>query len=162
MRGISSGIPLFLLNHFLYKNINSMKKFKTYNQIMNEYSDTVSITTPPFSKVVGVDIIDNSFSIVVEIDTRHEYEENKKSFMFIIKKESEFEFMPPIGYEYLKTIIIDNPMISSISNGYASPTTNISLNIINEKKVYRIFICDIKSLAENRDSKLNNLLEGSI
>jgi hypothetical protein len=82
--------------------------------------------------------------------------------MFILKKESEFEFMPPIGYEYLKTIIIENPMISSISNGYASPTTNISLNIINEKKVYRIFICDIKSLAENRDSKLNNLLEESI
>jgi len=84
------------------------------------------------------------------------------SDLFIIKKESEFEFMPPIGYEYLKTIIIDNPMISSISNGYASPTTNISLNIINEKKIYRVFICEIKSLAENRDSKLDNLLEESI
>jgi hypothetical protein len=139
-----------------------MKKFKTYSQIMNDYTDTVSITTPPFSKVVGVDIIDNSFSIVVEIETMHEYEENKKNFMFILKKESEFEFMPPIGYEYLKTCFVDNPMISSISNGYASPTTNISLNIINEKKLYRIFICEIKSLAENRDSKLNNLLEESL
>ena len=162
MRGISSGIPLFYLNHFLYSDINIMKKFKTYNQIMNEYSDTVSITTPPFSKVVGVDIIDNTFSIVVEIDTRHEYEENKKNFMFFLKKESEFEFMPPIGYEYLKTIIIDNPMISSISNGYASPTTNISLNIINEKKIYRIFINEMKTLTETRDSKLDNLLEEAI
>jgi hypothetical protein len=139
-----------------------MKKFKTYNQLMNYYTDTVSITTPPFSKVVGVDIIDNSFSIVVEIDTRHEYEENKKSFMFIIKKESEFEFMPPIGYEYLKTIIIDNPMISSTSDGYAGPTANILLNMISEKKIYRIFVQEIKTLAENRDSKLDNLLEESI
>jgi hypothetical protein len=74
----------------------------------------------------------------------------------------EFETILPIGYEFLKTIIIDNPMISSISNGYASPTTNISLNIINEKKIYRIFVQEIKTLAENRDSKLDNLLEESI
>jgi hypothetical protein len=53
-------------------------------------------------------------------------------------------------------------MISSISNGYSGPTTNISLNIINEKKIYRIFINEIKTLAETRDSKLDNLLEESI
>lgn len=147
-------VSIFLLSLW----VNIMKKFKTYGQIMNDYTDTVSINTPPFSKVVGVDIIDNTFSIVVEIDTMHEYEEEKKSFMFFLKKELEFEFMPPIGYEYLKTIIIENPMISSISNGYASPTTNISLNIINDKKVYRIFICEIKSLAENRDDKIGDIL----
>ena len=138
-----------------------MKKFKTYNQIMNEYTDTVSITTPPFSKVVGVDIIDNSFSIVVEIETMYEYEEQKKSFMFILKKESEFEFMPPIGYEYLKTCFVDNLQLSSSSSGYG-PSTNLNLSVLNVKKIYRIFICEIKSLAENRDSKLNNLLEESI
>jgi hypothetical protein len=117
------------------------------------------ISTPPFSKVVGVDILDNTFSIVVEIDTMYEYEEQQKTFAFFIKKEAEFEFMPPIGYEYLKTIIIENPMISSISNGYSSTTTNISLNIINEKKVYRIFMCEMKSVIENRDLKIDDILK---
>lgn len=136
-----------------------MKKFKTYNQTFFDYTDTVMISTPPFSKVVGVDILDNTFSIVVEIDTMYEYEEQQKTFAFFIKKEAEFEFMPPIGYEYLKTIIIENPMISSISNGYSSTTTNISLNIINEKKVYRIFMCEMKSVIENRDLKIDDILK---
>jgi hypothetical protein len=129
---------------------------------MNDYTDNVRITTPPFSKVVDVNIVDNTFLVIVEIDTMHEYGTENKSFFFQIKKEMEFETMLPIGYEYLKTIIIDNPMISSISNGYSGPTTNISLNIINEKKIYRIFINEIKTLAETRDSKLDNLLEESI
>ena len=139
-----------------------MKKFKTYNQLMNDYTDNVRITTPPFSKVVDVNILDNTFLAIVEIDPMHEYGPENKSFFFQIKKEMEFETILPIGYEFLKTIIIDNPIISSISNGYAGPTTNISLNIINEKKIYRIFVQEIKTLAETRDSKLDNLLEEAI
>jgi hypothetical protein len=92
----------------------------------------------------------------------HEYGPENKSFFFQIKKEMEFETILPIGYEFLKTIIIDNPIISSTSNGYAGPTTNISLNIINEKKIYRIFVNEVKTLTETRDSKLDNLLEESI
>lgn len=139
-----------------------MKKFKTYNQIINDYTDNVRIEVPPFSKVVDVNIVDNNFLVIVEIDTMHEYGPEKKSFFFQIKKEMEFETILPIGYEFLKTIIIEEPMISSISNGYSGPTTNISLNIINEKKIYRIFIQEVKTLAENRDSKIDNLLEESI
>jgi hypothetical protein len=139
-----------------------MKKFKTYNQLMNDYTDNVRITTPPFSKVVDVNILDNTFLAIVEIDTMYEYDEEKKSFFFQIKKEMEFETILPIGYEFLKTIIIDNPIISSTSNGYAGPIANISLNIINEKKIYRIFVQEIKTLTENRDSRLDNLLEESI
>jgi len=138
-----------------------MKKFKTYNQIMNDYTDTVNIAPPPFSKVVGVDIIDNSLSIVVEIDSFYEYDEQKKNFMFLIKKEAEFEFMPPIGYEYLKTCFVDNLMLSSTSSGYGM-STNLNLSVLNDKKIYRIFICETKSLAESRDSKINNILEESI
>ena len=139
-----------------------MKKFKTYNQLMNDYTDNVRITTPPFSKVVDVNIVDGTFLAIVEIDTMHEYGPENKSFFFQIKKEMEFETILPIGYEFLKTIIIDNPIISSISNGYAGPTTNISLNIINEKKIFQIFVQEIKTLAETRDSKLDNLLEEAI
>jgi len=139
-----------------------MKKFKTYNQLMSDYTDNVRIEVPPFSKVVDVNILDGTFLAIAEIDTMYEYDEEKKSFFFQIKKEMEFETILPIGYEFLKTIIIDNPIISSTSNGYAGPTTNISLNIINEKKIYRIFVQEIKTLAEDRDSKLDNLLEESI
>lgn len=136
-----------------------MKKFKTFSQTMNDYTDNVRIEVPPFSKIVDVNIVDNAFLAIVEIDTMHEYGPENKSFFFQIKKEMEFETMLPIGYEFLKTIIIENPMISSTSNGYGGPTTNIALNIINEKKIYRIFVQEIKTLAENRDSKLDNLLE---
>lgn len=136
-----------------------MKKFKTYNQLITDYTDNVVIAVPPFSKVVDVNIIDNNFLAVVDIDTMHEYDEEKKSFYFQIKKEMEFETILPIGYEFLKTIIIGDPIISSTSNGYGGPTANISLNIINEKKIYRIFINEVKTLAENRDLKLDNLLE---
>jgi hypothetical protein len=129
---------------------------------MSDYTDNVRITTPPFSKVVDVNILDGTFLVIVEIDTMHEYGSENKSFYFQIKKEMEFETILPIGYEFLKTIIIDNPIISSTSNGYAVPTTNISLNIINEKKIYRIFVNEIKTLTETRDSKLDNLLEESI
>lgn len=139
-----------------------MKKFKTYNQMMNAYTDNIRIEAPPFSKVVDVNIVDNAFLAIVEIDTMHEYGPENKSFYFQIKKEMEFETILPIGYEFLKTIIIEEPMISSTSNGYGGPTANISLNIINEKKIYRIFVQEIKTLAENRDSKLDNLLEESI
>jgi hypothetical protein len=139
-----------------------MKKFKTYNQLMNDYTDNIVIAAPPFSKVVDVNILDNTFLVIVEIDRMHEYGPENKSFFFQIKKEMEFETILPIGYEFLKTIIIDNPIISSTSNGYAGPTANISLNIINEKKIYRIFVQEVKTLVENRDSKLDNLLEESI
>ena len=139
-----------------------MKKFKTYNQLMNDYTDNVRIEVPPFSKVVDVNILDGIFLAIVEIDTMHEYGPENKSFFFQIKKEMEFETILPIGYEFMKTIIIDNPIISSTSNGYSGPTTNISLNIINEKKIYRIFVNEVKTLAETRDSKLDNLLEESI
>ena len=139
-----------------------MKKFKTYNQLISDWTDNVRIEVPTFSKVVDVNIVDGTFLVIVEIDTMYEYDEEKKSFYFQIKKEMEFETILPIGYEFLKTIIIDNPIISSISNGYAGPTTNISLNIINEKKIYRIFVQEIKTLAEDRDSKLDNLLEEAI
>ena len=136
-----------------------MKKFKTYNQLINDHTDNIVIAAPPFSKVVDVNILDNTFLVIVEIDRMHEYGPENKSFFFQIKKEMEFETILPIGYEFLKTIIIDNPIISSTSNGYGGPTANISLNIINEKKIYRIFINEVKTLAENRDLKLDNLLE---
>jgi hypothetical protein len=139
-----------------------MKKFKTYNQLISDWTDNIRIEVPPFSKVVDVNILDNTFLVIVEIDTMHEYGSENKSFFFQIKKEMEFETMLPIGYEFLKTIIIDNPMISSTSNGYGGPTANISFNIISEKKIYRIFVQEIKNLVENRDSKLDNLLEESI
>jgi hypothetical protein len=139
-----------------------MKKFKTYNQLISDYTDNVRIEVPPFSKVVDVNILDGTFLAIVEIDTMHEYGSENKSFYFQIKKEMEFETILPIGYEFLKTIIIDNPIISSTSNGYTGPTANISLNIINEKKIYRIFVNEVKTLTETRDSKLDNLLEESI
>jgi len=135
-----------------------MKKFKTYNQLINDYTDNVYISAPPFSKVLDVNIIDNLFVILLEIDTLHEYDTESKYFYFQIEKELELETILPIGYEFLKTIIIDKPYISnSVINNNSS--VNISLDIINDSEIYRIFISEVKTITENRDSKITNLLE---
>jgi len=127
---------------------------------VNDFTESISISAPPFSKVIDADIIDGIFYALTEIDTDHEYDLPQKSFLFFIRKHADIEFMPPIGYEYLKTCFVDNLILSSSSNGYG-PTSNISLNVINDKKIYRIFISEIKTLAESRDCKIDNLLEQS-
>jgi hypothetical protein len=136
-----------------------MKKFKTYNTIFNDYSDNVCISPPIFSKIVGVDIIDNTISIVVEIDTLHEYSGLNKNFYLLIKKELEFEFIPPMGYEYLKTCFVDVPLLNTTTSGGYGGNSNINFNIDLNKKIYRIFVNEVKAIEENRDEKINSILE---
>lgn len=136
-----------------------MKKFKTYSMMMQEHTDQVSIVVPPFSKLLDIQIeihcgIPNRFVALVEIDTLYEYEQAQKTFMFSIRKGIDMEFMPPIGYEYAKTIAIEKNELTSYSSG------SVNLNLVSSNSIYRIFASEIKSTAELRDSKISELIEG--
>jgi hypothetical protein len=140
-----------------------MKKFKTYSTIMQESTDYVSIIVPPFSKLLDIQIesaggIPSRLVALVEIDTLYEYDGEQKTFMFSIKKGIDMEFMPPIGYEYAKTIAIEKNELTSHSSGSGSASLNMSLASSNS--IYRIFASEIKSTAELRDSKISELIEG--
>ena len=136
-----------------------MKKFKTYSMMMQEHTDQVSIVVPPFSKLLDIQIeshvgIPNRFVALVEIDTLYEYDGAQKTFMFSIRKGIDMEFMPPIGYEYAKTIAIEKNELTSYSSG------SVNLNLVSSNSIYRIFACEIKPTAELRDSKISELIEG--
>ena len=138
-----------------------MKKFKTYSMAMQEHTDCVSIVVPPFSKLLDIQIeshvgIPNRFVALVEIDTLYEYDGAQKTFMFSIRKGMDMEFMPPIGYEYAKTIAIEKNDLTSYSSGSAS----LNLSLASSNSIYRIFASEIKSTAELRDSKISELIEG--
>ena len=128
--------------------------------LMQDNTDCVSIDTPPFSKLLDIQIeshggFPHRFVALVEIDTLYEYDGEKKTFMFSIKKGMDLEFMPPIGYEYAKTIVIDKNELSSYSSGSAS----LNLSLISSNSIYRIFSSEIKSTAELRDGKISELIE---
>ena len=129
---------------------------------MQDNTDCVSINTPPFSKLLDIQIESHGgflhrFVALVEIDTLYEYEQAQKTFMFSIKKGMDMEFMPPIGYEYAKTVVIDKNELTSYSSGSGSVSLNLSL--ISSNSIYRIFSSEIKSTAELRDSKISELIE---
>lgn len=139
-----------------------MKKFKTYTSIMGEYTDTASFACPPFSKLLDIRIdtqngIPAAITALIEIDTTHEYDEEKKSFLISIRKGSDLEFMAP-GYEYVKAIEIEKAEIISNSSGYGSGAS-ININLVSAKTIYSIFVSEIKSRAENRDEKIEEIIK---
>jgi hypothetical protein len=130
---------------------------------MQESTDSASFSVPPFSKLLDIQIeshcgIPHRFVALVEIDTLYEYDGAQKTFMFSIKKGMEMEFMPPIGYEYAKTVVIDKNELTSYSTGSGSVSLNMS--IASSNSIYRIFASEIKSTAELRESKISELIEG--
>lgn len=142
-----------------------MKKFKTYSMAMQEHTDHASIVAPPFSKLLDIQIeshcgIPHRLVALVEIDTLYEYEQAQKTFMFSIKKGMEMEFMPPIGYEYAKTIAIEKNDLTSYSSGSGSGSVSLNMCLASSNSIYRIFACEIKPTAELRDSKISELIEG--
>ena len=127
--------------------------------MMQEHTDCVSVVVPPFSKLLDIQIeshcgIPHRFVALVEIDTLYEYDGAQKTFMFSIRKGMDMEFMPPIGYEYAKTIAIEKNELTSYSSG------SVNLNLVSSNSIYRIFASEIKSTAELRDSKISELIEG--
>jgi hypothetical protein len=124
-----------------------MKKFITKDHWLPEYDSDFSIKAPSFSKVVDIDIISDygsiEFSIVLEIDTEYEYKySEEKTFFFHIEKYKDFELIRQEDYIYLKTITVSNSKIKTpFNNG-----NSITLDLFEDKKIYRIFMLEEKSI----------------
>ena len=134
-----------------------MKRFEKKSFQFNEWTDYYSLEVPTYSKLLDVYIIHSTLTILYEYDSTNYYNINKRFNLKIIKADiADINNMVPTMFDYLKMITIEEPQkieTQSTSNG-----VNFNLSPLNEKK-FLIFVNEIKSLDENRDEKLNNLLE---
>lgn len=134
-----------------------MKRFEKKSFEFNDWTDYYSFEVPTYSKLLDVYIIHNTLTILYEYDNTNYYSINKRFNLKVIKADiADINNMVPTMFDYLKMITIEEPQkieTQSTFNGI-----NFNLSPLNEKK-FLIFVNEIKSLDENRDEKLNNLLE---
>lgn len=132
-----------------------MKRFERKSLSFYETSDHYSFVVPSYSKLLDVSIISSQIVILYEYDNTNYYT-NDKTFTFKVIKESVSLDVVPFNYDFLKVITIKEDQrieTQSIFSGI-----NFNLTPLIEKN-FLIFVNEIKSIDENRDDKLNNLLE---
>ena len=134
-----------------------MKRFEKKSLQFNDWTDYYSFEVPTYSKLLDVYIIHNTLTILYEYDNTNYYSINKRFNLKVIKADiADINNVVASMFDYLKMITIEEPQkieTQSTFNGI-----NFNLSPLNEKK-FLIFVNEIKSLDENRDEKLNNLLE---
>jgi hypothetical protein len=135
-----------------------MKQFEKKSLQFNDWTDYYSFEVPTYSKLLDVYIIHSTITILYEYDSTNYYDISKRFNLKVINADiAEINNLVPTNiFEYLKMITIEEPQkieTQSTFNG-----VNFNLSPLNEKK-FLIFVNEIKSLDENRDEKLNNLLE---
>ena len=134
-----------------------MKQFEKKSLQFNDWTDYYSFEVPTYSKLLDVYIIHSTITILYEYDNIN-YNINKRFNLKVIKADIADinNIVPSSMFDYLKMITIEEPQkieTQSTFNG-----VNFNLSPLNEKK-FLIFVNEIKSIDENRDEKLNNLLE---
>jgi hypothetical protein len=134
-----------------------MKRFEKKSLQFNDWTDYYSFEVPTYSKLLDVYIIHSTLTILYEYDSTNYYDMSKRfNFKFVKADIADINNVVPNMFDYLKMITIEEPQkieTQSTFNG-----VNFNLSPLNEKK-FLIFVNEIKSLDENRDEKLNNLLE---
>lgn len=134
-----------------------MKQFEKKSLQFNDWTDYYSFEVPTYSKLLDVYIIHGTLTILYEYDSTNYYDMSKRfNFKFVKADIADINNVVATMFDYLKMITIEEPQkieTQSTFNG-----VNFNLSPLNEKK-FLIFVNEIKSLDENRDEKLNNLLE---
>ena len=134
-----------------------MKRFEKKSLQFNDWTDYYSFEVPTYSKLLDVYIIHSTLTILYEYDNLNYYDMSKRfNFKFVKADIADINNVVSTMFDYLKMITIEEPQkieTQSTFNG-----VNFNLSPLNEKK-FLIFVNEIKSLDENRDEKLNNLLE---
>ena len=134
-----------------------MKRFEKKSLQFNDWTDYYSFEVPTYSKLLDVYIIHSTLTILYEYDNLNYYDMSKRfNFKFVKADIADINNVVPNMFDYLKMVTIEEPQkieTQSTFNG-----VNFNLSPLNEKKLL-IFVNEIKSLDENRDEKLNNLLE---
>ena len=132
-----------------------MKRFERKSLSFYETSDHYSFTVPSYSKLLDVSIITGQIVILYEYDNTNYYA-NDKTFIFKVIKESVSLDVVPFNYDFLKVIKIREDQRIETQSTFSG--INFNLSPLIEKNLL-IFVNEIKSIDENRDDKLNNLLE---
>ena len=132
-----------------------MKRFERKSLSFYETSDHYSFVVPSYSKLLDVSIISSQIVILYEYDNTNYYT-NDKTFTFKVIKESVSLDVVPFNYDFLKIIKIREDQRIETQSTFSG--INFNLTPLIEKN-FLIFVHDIKSIDENRDDKLNNLLE---
>jgi hypothetical protein len=134
-----------------------MKRFEKKSLQFNDWTDYYSFEVPTYSKLLDVYIIHSTLTILYEYDSLNYYDMSKRfNFKFVKADIADINNVVASMFDYLKMITIEEPQkieTQSTFNG-----VNFNLSPLNEKK-FLIFVNEIKSIDENRDEKLNNLLE---
>lgn len=132
-----------------------MKRFERKSLSFYETSDHYSFVVPSYSKLLDVSIISSQIVILYEYDNTNYYT-NDKTFTFKVIKESVSLDVVPFNYDFLKVIKIREEQRIETQSTFSG--INFNLTPLIEKN-FLIFVHEIKSIDENRDDKLNNLLE---
>ena len=132
-----------------------MKRFEKKSLSFYETSDHYSFVVPSYSKLLDVSIISSQIVILYEYDNTNYYS-NDKTFIFKVIKESVSLDVVPFNYDFLKVIKIREDQRIETQSTFSG--INFNLSPLIEKNLL-IFVNEIKSIDENRDDKLNNLLE---
>lgn len=132
-----------------------MKRFERKSLSFYETSDHYSFVVPSYSKLLDVSIISSQIVILYEYDNTNYYT-NDKTFTFKVIKESVSLDVVPFNYDFLKIIKIREDQRIETQSTFSG--INFNLTPLIEKN-FLIFVNEIKSIDENRDDKLNNLLE---
>jgi hypothetical protein len=132
-----------------------MKRFERKSLSFYETSDHYSFVVPSYSKLLDVSIISSQIVILYEYDNTNYYT-NDKTFTFKVIKESVSLDVVPFNYDFLKVITIKEEQRIETQSTFSG--INFNLTPLIEKN-FLIFVNEIKSIDENRDDKLNNLLE---
>ena len=132
-----------------------MKRFEKKSLSFYETSDHYSFVVPSYSKLLDVSIISSQIVILYEYDNTNYYT-NDKTFTFKVIKESVSLDVVPFNYDFLKVIKIREDQRIETQSTFSG--INFNLTPLIEKN-FLIFVHEIKSIDENRDDKLNNLLE---
>jgi hypothetical protein len=132
-----------------------MKRFERKSLSFYETSDHYSFVVPSYSKLLDVSIITGQIVILYEYDNTNYYT-NDKTFTFKVIKESVSLDVVPFNYDFLKVITIKEEQRIETQSTFSG--INFNLTPLIEKN-FLIFVNEIKSIDENRDDKLNNLLE---
>ena len=132
-----------------------MKRFERRSLAFYETSDYYTFVVPSYSKLLDVSIISSQIVILYEYDNTNYYA-NDKTFAFKVIKESVSLDVVPFNYDFLKIITIREEQRIETQSTFSG--INFNLTPLIEKN-FLIFVNEIKSIDENRDDKLNNLLE---
>ena len=135
-----------------------MKTIKIQSHSFNEYTEFYSFSVEPYSKLLDVYINNLSFYIVYEHPEDQEYSNKNKTFSFYTRDTLSSSIIP-FNYEYFKMIEINSNTPPSFYTSSSGSTVSISLNPAPESKIRLVLFNEIKPIEENRDEKLNSILE---